>query len=149
TGSTMTKAGPASLTACSMKLGFNIEVERPRLGFGITILDTSAPAESKRGRIVSLYPSSQLIKRTFAGAVGFSPKGKAKPLLTAEAMTRDSVLFPLPGSPSSMVIRPIGILLLHNQSTFSGLIWSMVIIRGSGFLGSLLAGSAPLPLVNF
>jgi hypothetical protein len=64
-------------------------------------------------------------------------------------MTRDSVLFPLPGSPSSIVIRPMGILLVHNQSTFSALIWSIVMINGSCFFGSLaLPGSAPLQVVT-
>jgi hypothetical protein len=70
--------------------------------------DRSAPAASRRGRIVLPSPSSALRITTPRGFRPDTSNGMARPVLTRAARSRDRRLFPSSGSPSVIVMVPIG-----------------------------------------
>ena len=78
--------------------------------------DKSAPAAARRGPTVSSKSSSAVSKIIPPASTG-CPSGSGRPLLTRAARSKSTVLFPIPGSPSNMVILSAGIQPGHNQRT--------------------------------
>lgn len=110
-GSTTTSRAPTRRMPFSIS-GMSSGIERSRswpFSSGTVararILDVSAPAASRRGRIVSAKPSSAESSTTPAGAHG-APSGKLLPADTRAARSRVMALFPSPGSPSTSASFP-------------------------------------------
>jgi len=106
----------------------------------------SAPAASRRGRMVSASPSSAVRMTTLPSGARV-PSGSGLPLVTRAARSRASIVFPVPGSPIRSVSFASGIHGCQSHSTACGATSAIRTTRATdGEVEVESVGFEPLPL---